>query len=228
MNPTWFASISHDPQPTFARVVRTALAMAALSLASIAVAAPQTHDLGDGLIYARVHAAATDLPSGEAVRGHPCVLDLRFAQGDAVAANLVASWLTTHVGTHSPIFILVNDATAEPLRQVLAGHPAGLLVIGIEGQSLTADVMVRQPAAEERQAYDAFDHGTSVTTLTTDNPDKQRNDEASLSHDRPSDVADRETASGDAATAKPAQPPLDAALQRAIQLHRALRAMKRL
>jgi hypothetical protein len=189
-------------------------------------------DLGDGLLYVRVHTAATDLPPGESVREHPCVLDLRFAHGDAVAATVLASWVSSHAANRNPIFVLVNGSTAAPLIAALTEHRiSGLLMVGIEGQAFSPDIMVKQSSDDERRAYDALDHGATIAALTTDNPDKQRNDEASLSH--PTDAAtDRDDSTTTESTAPPAPkstpPPTDAALQRAIQLHRALRAMKKL
>jgi hypothetical protein len=219
------------------RRARAAIARCALlgvvMLGTRAVAAePKPTDLGDGLVYVRVQTAATDLPPGESVRGHPCVLDLRFAHGDSVAATVLASWVSSHAANRSPIFVLVNGSTAAPLIAALTEHRiSGLLSIGIEGQAFAPDIMVKESSDDERRAYDAFDHGVTIAALTTDNPDKQRNDEASLSHEHPSDATtDRDdgTVEPAAPIAKSSPPPIDAALQRAIQLHRALRAMKRI
>jgi len=60
--------------------------------------------------------------------------------------------------------------------------------------------------------------------LLTDNPDKVRNDEASLSKDR---VAEASAEATDRANKKPA-PPIDVALQRAVHLHRALVALRKI
>jgi hypothetical protein len=207
----------------------TAVALLALLLAP-AHAAPVERDLGDGLAYARVHAAATDLPTDAAVRDHPCILDLRYARGDDSAATVLASWLSSHASPRTPVFVLVNSATADALRNVLARHdPAsGVLVVGTAAQTFAPDLAVTQSPESERQAYAAFDAGAPIAALTTDNPTKQRDDEASLSHSRAPEAEDDAAGGAPAdrkAGAKGQPPTIDAALQRAIQVYRGLEAM---
>lgn len=208
---------------------------ACLSLIAIALrAAPLERDLGEGLGYFRVHLAPADLPTNEALRKRPCVLDLRFAQAEPAAAAVLSGWLKFHAADKTPVFVLVNGGTDPAVLQALHDRDAiaGLLVIGIAAQKFAPDIAVIQSAADERRAYDALEKGTTVAALTTDNPDKQRNDEASLAHDRTTEPAaaldDEESPRAEKLPgAKPKGPPIDAALQRAIHLYRALRAMKR-
>ena len=82
---------------------------------------------------------------------------------------------------------------------------------------------MKTSAEEERRAYDALEQGVAIDTLLSDNPNQVRNDEASLSKDR---VAEAAAESADAT--KRVTPPLDATLQRAVHLHRALVALKRI
>lgn len=207
---------------------RSAATLLGILAINVVHAAPKEADLGDGLLYARVHAAATDLPTGDLVRGHSCVIDLRFAQGDPVAADVLGNWITSHAAPRTPLFILVNGATSGALvRTITEHHVPGIMTVGIEGQSLAPDIMVKQTSDDERRAYDAYDAGTTIALLTTDNPNKQRNDEASLSHDHASETAEREDPADSTPAPKAKSAPIDAVLQRAIQLHRALRAMKR-
>lgn len=204
--------------------VRVGIATAVLGLLlATGRAAPVEREVGDGLVYARVHATATDLPTDARVRNHPCVLDLRFARGDATAATVLASWLGSHAAPKTPVFVLVNAATDSALLRVLADHdPAtGLLVIGIAGQPFKPDILVEDTSDDERRAYELFEHGTTIRTLTTDFPNKRRDDEASLSQTQAPEA-------DDPAETDPKPPPIDEVLQRAIQVYRGLRAMKQL
>jgi hypothetical protein len=190
-------------------------------------AAPIQQDLGQGLAYFRVTNAPADLP-GDAGK-QPCVLDLRYARADANAPQLLSAWLRVHAQSEHPVFVLANNSTAPALLRILADNRKvpGLLTVGIAAPAFSPDFPVSQSPAEEQRAFDDFAKGTSVTELTTDNPQKQRNDEASLSRDAQADTAETEAAT------KPSDTPdrathIDAALQRAIQLHRGLKALKRI
>lgn len=204
-----------------------------LLLAISAHAAALERDLGDGLVYFRVHAVPEDLPTNEALRKRACVLDLRYAQAEPAATAVLSGWLKFHAADKTPLFVLVNGTTSRSLLASLAERDniPDLLVIGIAGPRLEPDITVSQSSADERRAYDALENGASAAALTTDNPDKQRNDEASLAHDHAPEAAaaddDEAPRAEKAAAAKARTPPIDAALQRAIHLHRALRAMKK-
>ena len=65
----------------------------ALTLMAPGLAAPVTRDLGQGLLYQRVHQLPGDLPTDENERRHPCVLDLRYVGSDADSATALAAWL---------------------------------------------------------------------------------------------------------------------------------------
>jgi hypothetical protein len=99
-------------------------------------------------------------------------------------------------------------------------------VVGVEGGQFRPDVAVKISPEDDRRAYDALEKGTPITVLLADNPNKVRNDEASLSKDR---VAEASADAADEALAgKRAPAPIDATLQRAVHLHRSLVALKRL
>lgn len=203
--------------------------VAAFLLAASVNAAPLQRDLGDGLIYFRLHAVPADLPTDESDRRHPCVLDLRYAHTDSTAASILAAWLKFHAAPKTPVFVLVNGSTAPGLLQILENRDAipGLLVIGVAGQSFEPDITVAESALDEKRAYDALEHGATVAALTTDNPDKQRNDEASLAHEHSPEPPESDSATDKANSEKPSVV-IDAALQRAIHLYHALRAVKKI
>lgn len=200
-------------------------------------AAAATRDLGEGLAFYRAETLPADLPVQE-VRKKPCVLDLRYAQGDAAAAVVLDSWLKFNASPRTPVFLLVNAGTDAALLAPLAARlPApGLVVIGTQPASIPLDIPIKIAPADERKAYEALRNGVTIESLLNDSPEKTRNDEARLAKDRqganpdlsqPSDDPLDDTAAEK--TAKTKAPPLiDIALQRAVQLHRTLKALKRL
>lgn len=199
--------------------------------AGLMQAAPLQRSLADGLVYFRVHTLPADLPSDEALQKRACVLDLRYAVSDAAGATVLSGWLKFHSAPRRPIFALVNGGTAGVVADALRDNDAlpGLLTIGMAGQKFEPDIPVTATAKDERKAYDALEHGATIAALTTDNPQKQRNDEASLAHDRPADgPADTDDLSGPEKPAPKAAPLIDAVLQRAIQIYRGLIATKTL
>ncbi len=204
------------------------LVLAAATLA-LAAAGRVERDLGGGLVYVRVHRLPADLPETPVGRVPPCVIDLRFVAADDAAAAAFAAWLKFRASLRSPVFVLANAETAEPLRKSLATRErgAGVMVVGAASEHLQPDVEVKTTADDERRAYDAVEKGAALTAVLADNPHKVRHDEASLVREtqvRPlPEVAEPGEGSAPADT-----PPIDATLQRALHLHRALVAMKKL
>lgn len=201
-----------------------------LSLLRPSTAAPLVLDLGQGLAYHRAHALPADLPSSSPAKPRPLVLDLRYAAGDADAGTALAAWLKFHAAPRSPIFLLANAATSPALRAAFAARDdaAGLVVLGVGSAEFTPDIALPVDPAEERRAYDALETGTALAALIAPPLEKPRYDEAKLVAGRlparapPPDLEP-------AAPAPSAPPPLiDAVLQRAVHLHRALLALKRL
>jgi hypothetical protein len=94
----------------------------------------------------------------------------------------------------------------------------------------------------ERRAYDALEKGASIDSLISAPVVKERNDEERLDQehledsappDQARDAPKSETADSAPDAGQPAMPPappplIDPVLQRAVQLHRALVALKRL
>jgi hypothetical protein len=192
--------------------------------ATVARPAPIEHEIGNGLVFVRVKAVPADLPAKPPGRVPPCIIDLRYVQADSDAAAAFSAWLKFRATPRTPVFVLANAETSSALIKVLATHDrgTGIAVVGIPRGSFRPDVAVKSAPEDERRAYDALEGGAAIATLLSDNPDKVRNDEASLSKDR---VAE---ATADSAQPKRAAPPIDFTLQRAVHLHRALVALKKI
>ncbi len=192
----------------------------------VAAVAPTHRDLGRNLAYQRIHTLPADLPITEATRKQPWVLDLRYTPGDATAANALQAWIRFQATTRTPIFILANPETERALVTPFLGRndPMGVIVIGRAGGGFAPNIAIQSSAADERRAYDAFEAGAEVTALISENAGKSRNDEASLSRDRASEPRPDSVTPN----SKEPSPPVDTALQRAVHLHRALLALKKL
>ena len=200
-------------------------------LFAAARAAPLERDLGQGLGYVRLKQLPADLPASESGRAKPSVLDARYVAADADAATAFAAWLKFRATLRAPVFVLVNTDTSPALRTALKAHdPAsGVVVIGVTSGQFKPDSAVTVSPEEERRAYDALADGATVEALLADNPGKVRNDEASLAKGQNNDLPPVPVElPGDAPPAKRNGPPVDVALQRAVHLHRALVALKRL
>jgi hypothetical protein len=182
-------------------------------------------DLGQGLSYYRVHEMPSDLPSPPSGRPGPCVLDLRFAKAGETDALALGAWVKFNVSAHTPIFVLENAGTSPSLLASIPGNgPAGLFVLAPASAGLRPDISVRVAADVDRRAYDAMEKGAPVESLLSDNPAKPRVDEAYLEKEHISDSEAPEVA---ADKPSPPAPLVDAVLQRAVQLHRGLLALRK-
>lgn len=212
------------------RAVLTILIAAVLALGS-ARAAPAERDLGLGLKYFRARAIPADLPTSEAARGGPVVLDLRYAAGDSAGALALTGWLKFHAGPKSPVFLLANAATSRRLLAPLASPDAvrGLIILGAAAPSFEPDISLAVTAEADRKCWEAFERGTPLEALLSDRREKPRDDEALLVREHLSDSA-LSADPVDPSSAPPAQaaPLLDEVLRRAVQLHRTLVALRRL
>jgi hypothetical protein len=202
-----------------------AAATAACALAHPAPAAPQALDLGQGLSYYRVHELPSDLPSTPSGRPGPCVLDLRFAKAGETAALALGAWVRFNVSPHTPIFVLENASTSPALLASFPGNgPPGLVVLAPASAGMRPDIAVRVAADVDRRAYDALEKGAPVESLLSDNPAKPRVDEAYLEKEH---IPDSEAPDVAADKPSPPAPLVDALLQRAVQLHRGLLALRK-
>ena len=207
-----------------------------MATATVAGGASLDFDLGQGLAYHRVHQLPTDLPTAEGARRQPCILDLRYVTGDTGAAAALTAWLKFHGTARAPVIILANFATSSALLAPLTTPRPGasVIVIGGAAPGFGPDIALKISPDAERSAYDALENGAAIEDLITKVTNKPRNDEASLAKEHATDAAPADESlppanDGEvAAKAKPPAPPIDAALQRAVQLHRTMLALKKL
>ena len=193
-------------------------------------AAALERDLGLGLAYVRAKQLPADLPTKPTGKVPPCVIDVRYTDADAVAVTTFVAWLRFRATARTPVFVLANAATSAVLLDALANRGAveGAVVIGVPGGRFRPDSAVKSETEDERKAYEALEGGAALEALLADYPDKVRNDEASLVRGQ--------SGSGDTPVDLPAEnsarrrntPTIDVALQRAVHLHRALVALKKL
>src|SRR5262249_16732245 len=136
----------------------TAFGLLLFLTAGRAGAAPLVRDLGQGLVYCRVHELPADLssvaPGGTQT---PRVLDLRYVRGDRAAARPLEAWVGFNATLRTPVFLLANDHTSAALLEPLFHHPAvGLIVLGpSSAKEFEPDVAVKVSAEADRKAYDA-------------------------------------------------------------------------
>ena len=200
--------------------------MALAVLGVVGQAAPLERDLGEGLGYVRLQELPADLIQSDASHVIPSVVDVRYLLADTASASAFANWLDIRARSRAPVFVLANEATSPEVLQLLSRRPAGsgVVVVGTQAQQFEPDFMVLTTRENERRAYEALAEGASLVSLLTDNPGKVRHDEASLSRDRPEEASAEPVVNATAAQ----RPPLDVTLQRAVHLHRALMALRKI
>ena len=192
-------------------------------------AEPITRDLGENLYYLRARVLPGDLPP-EALKEKTVIL----AEDEATTA--LQTWLQSRAMAETPVFVLINAGTAPALREFLAEQRSHsrLITIGRTASGFEPDISVESSDDEERRAYDALTPDIRIETLLTENADKPRIDEASImraradAQDEPIEAnpLDRLTPTEKKTDSPP--PPIDRALQRAVHLHRALLALRKL
>ena len=208
------------------RLLIAILAAAALAGPSRAEPAPSAaRDLGLGLLYYRVHELPADLPSTARGRSGPCVLDLRFARTDGASCAALGAWIRFNASARTPLFVLENSGTSPALVAAVPAGSPGLVVLAPRSARLGQDVAVSVEPETDRRAYDAVEKGAALESLIRDYPEKPRLDEAYLEKEHLSDSGVPESA---ADTQAPPMPLVDPLLQRAVQLHRGLLALRRL
>jgi hypothetical protein len=205
-------------------------------------AAPIERDLGHGLAYLRVAQLPADLPTKVAEPHQAVVLDLRFVSADSAAGKAFEAWLKFHASAKSPLTILINTETSPLLLRAFLTSPLppGVVTIGPASSEFKADVPVDVSPQADRLAYDALAKGTPIEDLVAHKLDKPRRDEAELARQHTNGSTDEDSeAPPPKATATPtpptppappaaAAPVTDLVLVRAVQLHRALLALRRL
>jgi len=212
-------------------VLRLAVAIAAVAPCA-GRSAPVERDLGDGLAFFRLHAIPSDLPSDASVRQRPCVLDVRYVSGSRTDATALLAWLKLHAGPRTPVFLLANPATSAALLAPLNSADAvpHLVILGPAARDFEPDIALPVAPEIERRAYDALEKGASIDSLIAEPVEKVRDDEERLEREHLPDGALSDQSADPGPSARPPAPPplIDAVLQRAVQLHRTLLALKRL
>jgi hypothetical protein len=213
--------------------MRRLLVALLFALLPFARAEPFSRDLGQGLAYHRIHQLPADLPTAETARRQPCVLDLRYVHAPAPEAAALEAWVKFRATARTPIFILANSDTDTALLAPFTPRQAtaGVVVIGAAAPGFAPDIAVKFSRDEERRAYDAIESGVEIATLLNDSPPKPRNDEARLAREHSPDAppVDEEAALAEKLAQPGTRAPIiDLVLQRAVQLHRTLVALKQL
>lgn len=214
------------------------LAFALLSSPCFAVV---QHEFGPGLHYLRV----TDLTKDsaelqKALSQESLVLDLRFARSTPDAATVLASKLDEPPpGKNGFRLILINPSSAAEITEALARARPREITIGPKTPALRPDIVVPATVEEDREAYEALNRGTPIEKLISSNLEKRRYDEASLArthgngastedHASRDETPDTTSAKSEKPTApRPAIPPPDLVLTRALQIYRALLSAKK-
>jgi len=198
--------------------------------------------LGQNLAYLRIHQLPGDLPNASVPRKGSLVLDLRFVSADQDAAAAFEAWLNFQSRPTTTTIVLINAQTAPALLSALAPDnvPARVVTVGPAADTIKPDIALKLPDGADRAAYDALEHGTPLDSLVARKIDKPRHDEAAAVKERaggdasdaatdgPDESVPAEPGSAATPTPTPVPVPLDAVLQRAVQLHRALLALRKI
>jgi hypothetical protein len=204
------------------------------TLTAVVVRAAGPIDLGQSLSYFRVHTETSDEKQiGEALAANRAlVLDLRYASATKADAGAFGQALAKRKGSE-PLFVLVSPETPLSLAEALSVSPAKFVTLGVHGSLPTPAVVVEQSARDDHRAYEAFESGQPLPELISGRITKDRYDEASLMNDFRSGNLNAEppaepdpTATPDSQEKKIPPPLVDRVLQRAVNLHRALLALK--
>jgi hypothetical protein len=203
--------------------------VAASSPAAPAALTPTPLDAG--LAYVRVHSFAADGKAMQAAcsAGGALVIDLRYPAFQDGDEAVLQQALATRNG-NPPLYVLVSPSTPGPFGLALTRIAAPLTTLGIADSIPPPKVVVFQSAEMDRRAYDAADAGKELSGLISGKIPKERYDEASLVNDfnngnpnpEPPAAPDPREPRAGAKTA----PLVDRVLQRAVQLNRALVAIK--
>ncbi len=206
------------------------LVLTATLLATLPAASAAPVDLGDGLRYVRV-SDARELPETDLTA--PLVIDLRRTQGGDLAR------LGTLLRSNGAVrFVLLGRETSPDVRQLLAARAPGVITLAAEGVEPAADIVLESTPEEDMRAYDAHEDGADLALLIQPPLKKTRRDEASILRNRANgngngngrgSAATSEDPPPDDAGVEPEEPPLvDSVLQRAVHLHRGLKALGKL
>jgi len=199
----------------------------ALLFAGVRGSASAPVDLGEGLLYLRIVDAAS-VPALEA--SSPLVLDLRRARSETPEE---ASGLGNLLRAAGPVrFVLISRETGAAVHHLLATRSPAVVTLSAGSVEPSPDFTVNAAAEEDLRAYDAYENGTDLARLIQPPIRKNRRDEAAIVRSRANGNGNNAASSEDPpaeTTPEPEEPLLvDRVLQRAVHLHRGLKALGRL
>lgn len=189
---------------------------------------PVVVPLADDLSYLRISGSAAsdgDLAQALATAG-ALVVDLRQVPADRGTQLLKT---LVEVGPRkSATLVLIGPATPPELADGLTRLALHPLTLGIAGTKPTPDVSVAQSAEAEAAALAELAQGTAVADLISGRIEKERYDEAALVKDFANGSREQRPPSAGPTAETAAKPPrpVDRVLQRAVQLHDALKASR--
>lgn len=206
-------------------------------------------DLGQALLFLRVTDANADqsLLIDTIERRPALVIDLRGLSGEANFVTALHAALAKPPLPHAVRMILINATTAPAIVAALEDDAlSSVITLAPRSPKVVADIQIAITAEEERRALEALSNDTPLEKLITYSREKRRYDEAKLVHDHingitpsddelPLDAEDDSVTPESPTKKKPSdtakkseQPPHDLVLERAVQLHRSLLALKKL
>ncbi len=204
-------------------------------------------ELGQALAYVRVTDvdADTSIAIDTIARRPALVLDLRAIPVANGFQNKIEAALAKPPAPHAVRIVLINATTAPALVAAITETLPSVIIIGPRSSAQATDIAVSISDEDDRRAYDALANGTPLEKLINDDHNKPRYDEAKLVHDHangivapdaalPADAEDDSITTEPGAEKKPddsakkAPPLIDLVLERAVQIHNSLLALKKL
>jgi hypothetical protein len=208
------------------------LALAA-DLPAATTPAGRTDDLGQGLTYVRpADDDTTSLALLKTVVSGSAVLDLRYFSSRKHTADWSAA-IKTFAASNHLCLVLVSPETTPALIEGFATVLPACITIGRASPALNVRIPVDTPAASDRSAWEAIGKGTALDKLLNVTIEKPRYDEAVLAKEHAADLSstDAPTEGLPASVEKPKiekKPAVltDSVLERAVQIHRGLLALR--
>ena len=206
-------------------------------------------ELGNSLAYFRITDADTDRTSllDTIARRPALVLDLRSLSVGQGFADALQISLARTPPPHAVRIVLINATTSPALIAAVGQELPSVITLGPRSPALSPDIAVAISNEDDLRAFNALATGTPLDKLINDNREKRRYDEAKLVQDHANGVtvpdsvlpaeAEDDTvkteptpAKKSPAAGKKVEPPpvIDLVLERAVQLHRSLLALKKL
>jgi hypothetical protein len=143
--------------------------------------------------------------------------------------------------------VLINATTSPALIAALGHEHPSVITLGPRTPALAPDIAVAISNEDDLRAFNALANGTPLNKLINDNREKRRYDEAKLVQDHGNGVtppdsilpaeAEDDTVKTEPTAGKKASPSekkaapvpvIDLVLERAVQIHRSLLALKKL